>query len=51
MKLAELRDRIVHLEHAIGHLLAHHDEEYLVIHDDASEDLCRRLYTKRKKRK
>jgi len=40
----ELLSRVSRLEETVEHLTAHHDEQYLVIHDDVSADTCDRLF-------
>lgn len=40
----ELVSRVSHLEETVEHLTTHHDERYLVVHDDVTADTCDRLF-------
>ena len=42
--IEELISRVSQLEETVSHLSTHHDERYLVVHDDVSADTCNRLF-------
>jgi len=42
--IEELLSRVSQLEETVSHLTTHHDERYLVVHDDVSADTCDRLF-------
>lgn len=43
-KIEELTSRVSQLEEAVSHLTTHHDEQFLVVHDDVTRDTCDRLF-------
>jgi Rps23 Pro-64 3,4-dihydroxylase Tpa1-like proline 4-hydroxylase len=40
----ELTKRVSMLEETVSHLTTHHDEEFLMVHDDVTADTCDRLF-------
>jgi Rps23 Pro-64 3,4-dihydroxylase Tpa1-like proline 4-hydroxylase len=40
----ELTSRVSQLEETVSHLTTHHDEQFLVVHDDVTQDTCDRLF-------
>ena len=40
----ELVSRVSQLEETVSHLTTHHDEQFLVVHDDITRDTCDRLF-------
>ena len=43
-KIEELVSRVSQLEETVSHLTTHHDEQFLVVHDDVTADTCERLF-------
>ena len=43
-KVEELINRVSQLEETVSHLTTHHDEQFLVVHDDVTRDTCDRLF-------
>ena len=43
-KIDDLLSRVSQLEETVSHLTTHHDEQFLMVHDDASEYTCQRLF-------
>jgi hypothetical protein len=43
-KIDDLLSRVSQLEETVSHLTTHHDEQFLMVHDDVSEDTCQRLF-------
>jgi Rps23 Pro-64 3,4-dihydroxylase Tpa1-like proline 4-hydroxylase len=43
-KIEELINRVSQLEETVTHLTTHHDEQFLVVHDDVTQDTCDRLF-------
>jgi len=42
--IEELVSRVSQLEETVSHLSTHHDEQFLMVHDDMSADTCDRLF-------
>lgn len=42
--IEELISRVSQLEETVSHLTTHHDEQFLVVHDDVTRDTCDRLF-------
>lgn len=42
--IEELTKRVSMLEETVNHLTTHHDEEFLMVHDDVAADACDRLF-------
>jgi len=42
--IEELTKRVSTLEEMVSHLNTHHDEQFLMVHDDATADACERLF-------
>lgn len=42
--IEELMSRVSQLEETVSHLTTHHDEQFLVVHDDVSRDTCDRFF-------
>jgi len=40
----ELLSRVSQLEETVSHLTTHHDEQFLMVHDDVTRDTCDRLF-------
>jgi Rps23 Pro-64 3,4-dihydroxylase Tpa1-like proline 4-hydroxylase len=40
----ELVSRVSQLEETVNHLTTHHDEQFLMVHDDVTRDTCDRLF-------
>ena len=40
----ELLRRVETLEETVSHLSTHHDEQFLMVHDDTTADTCDRLF-------
>lgn len=40
----ELIKRVNSLETIVSHLSTHHDEKFLMVHDDMTADTCERLF-------
>lgn len=40
----DLLHRVETLEETVDHLTTHHDEQYLMVHDDITADTCDRLF-------
>ena len=40
----ELISRVSQLEETVSHLTTHHDEQFLMVHDDVTRDTCDRLF-------
>jgi len=40
----ELLHRVETLEETVNHLTTHHDEQFLMVHDDVTADTCDRLF-------
>jgi len=43
-KIEELLSRVSQLEETVSHLTTHHDEQFLMVHDDTVADTCNRLF-------
>ena len=43
-KIEDLVSRVSQLEETVSHLTTHHDEQFLVVHDDVTSDRCDRLF-------
>jgi Rps23 Pro-64 3,4-dihydroxylase Tpa1-like proline 4-hydroxylase len=43
-KVEELISRVSQLEETVSHLTTHHDEQFLLVHDDVTRDTCDRLF-------
>lgn len=43
-KTDDLVSRVSQLEETVSHLTTHHDEHFLMVHDDVSRDTCDRLF-------
>ena len=43
-KIDDLISRVSQLEETVSHLTTHHDEQFLMVHDDVSQDTCQRLF-------
>lgn len=43
-KIEELVSRVSQLEEAVSHLSTHHDEQFLMVHDETAADTCDRLF-------
>lgn len=43
-KVEELISRVSQLEETVSHLTTHHDEQFLMVHDDVTRDTCDRLF-------
>lgn len=43
-EIEELISRVSQLEETVSHLTTHHDEQFLVVHDDVTRDTCDRLF-------
>jgi Rps23 Pro-64 3,4-dihydroxylase Tpa1-like proline 4-hydroxylase len=43
-KIDDLISRVSQLEETVSHLTTHHDEQFLVVHDDVTADTCERLF-------
>jgi len=42
--IEELLSRVSQLEETVSHLTTHHDEQFLMVHDDVTRDTCDRLF-------
>jgi hypothetical protein len=42
--IEQLTKRVSALEEMVSHLNTHHDEQFLMVHDDATADACERLF-------
>ena len=43
-KIEALLSRVSQLEETVSHLTTHHDEQFLMVHDDVTRDTCERLF-------
>lgn len=43
-KIDELISRVSQLEETVSHLTTHHDEQFVMVHDDVTRDTCDRLF-------
>jgi len=43
-RIEDLVSRVSQLEETVSHLTTHHDEQFLVVHDDVTHDACDRLF-------
>lgn len=43
-RVEELISRVSQLEETVSHLTTHHDEQFLLVHDDVTRDTCDRLF-------
>ena len=43
-RIEEALSRVSQLEETVSHLTTHHDEQFLVVHDDVTRDTCDRLF-------
>lgn len=42
--IEELLSRVSQLEETVSQLTTHHDEQFVMVHDDLSRDTCDRLF-------
>lgn len=42
--IEDLMSRVSQLEETVSHLTTHHDEQFLMVHDDITRDTCDRLF-------
>jgi Rps23 Pro-64 3,4-dihydroxylase Tpa1-like proline 4-hydroxylase len=42
--IEDLISRVSQLEETVSHLTTHHDEQFLMVHDDVTRDTCDRLF-------
>jgi len=42
--IEELLSRVSQLEETVSHLTTHHDEQFVMVHDDVTRDTCDRLF-------
>jgi Rps23 Pro-64 3,4-dihydroxylase Tpa1-like proline 4-hydroxylase len=42
--IEDLISRVSQLEETVSHLTTHHDEQFLMVHDDITRDTCDRLF-------
>jgi len=43
-RIDDLLQRVTNLEDRVQHLTTHHDEQFLVVHDETAADTCERLF-------
>jgi hypothetical protein len=43
-RIGDLLQRVTGLEDRVQHLTTHHDEQFLVVHDETAADTCERLF-------
>lgn len=43
-KIEELISRVSQLEETVHHLTTHHDEQFVMVHDETVADTCDRLF-------